>query len=147
MSESPVDVIACYLRVDDGELLIIPNARNPDWLYLQIDRPQRLPASASDQELGKAVRTARQWCDFALYNKDSNPTGERSWVQFAKKRFEVSVNFEGGLITLYPSARDKRGAYTALTKERVDLPETVSDEELGQAIRKAFAKCYEEGRR
>lgn len=131
--------VACYLKVDDGELLLRPTARDANGLGVTVDHPHLLQATATDAEVGATIRAIRQFCDYALYDENADP-GERGWIRFARQHHCLDVIL-GETIQLIPTARDKRGAYFFL--DPVELPGNVTDQALGRAVREAFSKCYE----
>lgn len=137
------DPIFCY-RNAKGESLVLPLATVPGGPEVVVNRPLRLLPGTAAADLGSAIRTARQWCDHTLIDRNGpipqlEATGEKSFSQFAKKWQLVRVVFDP-ILEVTPTTRGKKGGYWFQTEQAVCLPGDVSNEVLGSTVMEFFAR-------
>ncbi|MEQ1976894.1 contact-dependent growth inhibition system immunity protein [Xenorhabdus sp. SGI240] len=123
-----------------------------------------LPKDISDGELGRAARQALSqsrlidpYKDIDFFNRDMVSIRYKNWITEAmkkggyktkralfKKMNKCSVKLLDGSLTISPWSHEKLdtwGGKGLLRDCNISLPDSVTDEELGKAIREAFTRC------
>lgn len=109
-----------------------------------------LMADCSDQEIGHAVRHALSASRIGVEHPNSkdwqaiesalwSASGVKSWSEFVRGARSVRVDQDGRVFSLTPLRNaGARQGFVAIGEKTFGLPVTTADEQLGEAVRRAF---------
>jgi hypothetical protein len=89
---------------------------------------QALDASAGPRPATREPRPFLEW------------SGLKSWNEFDKRSLVAAVSLDGGDIVLEPFQADRKGSLTPLVDQTTRVPASLTDAELGRAVRETLSR-------
>ncbi|MFD2671459.1 contact-dependent growth inhibition system immunity protein [Marinicrinis sediminis] len=140
--------VSVFKSAKHGGIFMFPVGVKPNGVPAGVNKPIVDNSPYTTEQLGKSVKDCFEISINKKYNSNDfndptiSVTGIKSNSKFVKEYSSVDVSFDNTTgYTVRPLFKQKNGAYSSKEGIQKELPEEVSNTELGQAVLEAFKQC------